>query len=157
MSLFFVRKMRMTATVSSSDRSVLVFDRCSTQAFWSKKSQVRRPEVPLAVPLVYRGSFHGEVRSEDQGCQDRRLAAKTRKQKQSIKDEFSARVRKFFEMAVLSQVHEAALKDVLKAPTDFKTILHALERPEVAAAVRNLYRPRHDPARVAAAFFDVGY
>lgn len=65
------------------------------------------------------------------------FAAKTRKQKQSIKDEFSARVRNFFEVAVLSQVHEAALKDVLKAPTDFETILHALERPEVAAAVRN--------------------
>jgi hypothetical protein len=66
-----------------------------------------------------------------------RLVFAARKQKQSIKDEFSARVRKFFEMAVLSQVHEAALKDVLKAPTDFETILHALERPEVAAAVRN--------------------
>ena len=48
------------------------------------------------------------------------FAAKTRKQKRSIKDEFSARVRKFFETAVLSQVHEAALKDVLKAPTDFE-------------------------------------
>jgi hypothetical protein len=65
------------------------------------------------------------------------FGAKTRKPKQSIRDEFSARVRKFFEIAVLSQVHEAALKDVLKAPTDFETILQALERPEVAAAVRN--------------------
>jgi hypothetical protein len=34
-------------------------------------------------------------------------------------------------------VHEAALKDALKAPTEFETILHALERPEVAAAVRD--------------------
>lgn len=57
--------------------------------------------------------------------------------KRSVKDEFSERVRKFFETAVLSQVHEAALKNALKAPTDFETILHALERPEVAAAVRN--------------------
>jgi hypothetical protein len=65
------------------------------------------------------------------------FAAKARKQKQSIKDEFSARVRKFFETTVLSEVHEAAIKDALRAPTDFETILHALERPEVAAAVRN--------------------
>ncbi|MCZ2076252.1 MAG: hypothetical protein LC130_14770 [Bryobacterales bacterium] len=57
--------------------------------------------------------------------------------KRSVKDEFSARVRKFFETTVLSQVHEAALKDALKAPTEFETILHALERPEVAAAVRD--------------------
>jgi hypothetical protein len=57
--------------------------------------------------------------------------------KPSVKDEFSARVRNFFETFVLSQVHEAALKDALKAPTEFDTILHALERPEVAAAVRN--------------------
>jgi hypothetical protein len=65
------------------------------------------------------------------------FAPKRRKEKRSVKDEFSARVRKFFEMAVLSQVHEAALKDTLKAPTEFDTILRALERPEVAAAVRN--------------------
>jgi hypothetical protein len=57
--------------------------------------------------------------------------------KRSVKDEFSERVRKFFETTVLSQVHEAALKDALKAPTEFETILHALERPEVAAAVRD--------------------
>ena len=57
--------------------------------------------------------------------------------KPSVKDEFSARVRNFFDTTVLSQVHEAALKDALKAPTEFDTILHALERPEVAAAVRN--------------------
>jgi hypothetical protein len=57
--------------------------------------------------------------------------------KPSVKDEFSARVRNFFETTVLSQVHEAALKDALKAPTEFDTILNALERPEVAAAVRN--------------------
>jgi len=57
--------------------------------------------------------------------------------RRSVKDEFSARVRKFFETTVLSQVHEAALKDALKAPTEFDTILHALERPEVAAAVRD--------------------
>jgi hypothetical protein len=65
------------------------------------------------------------------------FAPKTRKEKRSVKAEFSARVRKFFETAVLSQVHEAALKDTLKAPTEFDTILRALERPEVAAAVRN--------------------
>jgi hypothetical protein len=65
------------------------------------------------------------------------FAPKRRKEKRSVKDEFSARVRKFFETAVLSQVHEAALKDALKAPTEFDTILRALERPEVAAAVRN--------------------
>jgi hypothetical protein len=57
--------------------------------------------------------------------------------KPSVKDEFSARVRNFFDTTVLSQVHEAALKDALKAPTEFDTILYALERPEVAAAVRN--------------------
>ncbi|HVV45959.1 MAG TPA: hypothetical protein VHC72_12175, partial [Bryobacteraceae bacterium] len=57
--------------------------------------------------------------------------------KPSAKAEFSARVRKFFETTVLSHLHEAALKSALKAPTEFDTILHALERPEVAAAVRN--------------------
>lgn len=55
----------------------------------------------------------------------------------SVKDEFSARVRNFFEATVLSEVHEAAIKDALKAPTEFETILHALELPEVAAAIRN--------------------
>lgn len=55
----------------------------------------------------------------------------------SIQDEFSARVRKFFETKVVSQLHEAALKDALKAPTEFETILNALERPEVAASVRD--------------------
>jgi hypothetical protein len=57
--------------------------------------------------------------------------------KRSVKDEFSDRVRKFFEITVLSQVHEAALKDALKAPSEFETILHTLERPEVAAVVRD--------------------
>jgi hypothetical protein len=57
--------------------------------------------------------------------------------KHSVKDEFSARVLKFFETTVLAQVHEAALKAALRAPTEFETVLHALERPEVAAAVRN--------------------
>jgi hypothetical protein len=65
------------------------------------------------------------------------FAPKTREEKRSVKEAFSARVWRFFETAVLSQVHEAALKDALKAPTEFDTILHALERPEVAAAVRN--------------------
>jgi hypothetical protein len=55
----------------------------------------------------------------------------------SAKDEFSALVRRFFDTSVVSQLHEAALKSVLKAPTAFQTILHALERPEVAAAVRD--------------------
>lgn len=41
-------------------------------------------------------------------------------------------------------MHEAALKDALKAPTEFETILHALERPEVAASVRD-----HDPLAMA--------
>ena len=60
-----------------------------------------------------------------------------RQKKKSVKDEFSARVRRFFDTAVLSQVHEAAIKDALNAPSEFDTILHALEQPEVAAAVRN--------------------
>jgi hypothetical protein len=34
-------------------------------------------------------------------------------------------------------LHEAALKDALKAPTELGTILHALESPEVAASVRD--------------------
>jgi hypothetical protein len=55
----------------------------------------------------------------------------------SIQEEFSARVRKFFDTAVVSQLHEAALKNALKAPTEFETILNALERPEVAASVRD--------------------
>jgi len=59
------------------------------------------------------------------------------RKKKSVKDEFSARVRNFFETTVVSQVHDAALKAALQAPTEFETILHALERPEVAAAVRN--------------------
>ena len=58
-----------------------------------------------------------------------------RQRKKSIKDEFSARIRRFFH------------KDALKAPGEFDTILHALERPKVAAAVRNqdplaMARPR---------------
>jgi hypothetical protein len=57
--------------------------------------------------------------------------------KQSVRDEFSARVRKFFDTTVLSYVHEAVLKDALKARTELETILHALERPEIAAAVRD--------------------
>jgi len=61
----------------------------------------------------------------------------TKKGLRSVKDEFSDRVRKFFDTAVVSQLHEAALKDALKGPTEFDTILHALERPEVAAAVRD--------------------
>jgi hypothetical protein len=63
--------------------------------------------------------------------------SEARSNKPSARDEFSARVQNFFDSTVLSQVHEAALKDVLKAPTDFDTILRALERPEVAAAVRD--------------------
>jgi hypothetical protein len=55
----------------------------------------------------------------------------------SVKDEFSARVRSFFDTTVVSQLHEAALKDALKAPTEFGTILQALESPEVAASVRD--------------------
>jgi len=60
-----------------------------------------------------------------------------RQKRPSAKDEFSARVRRFFETTVLSHVQEAALKEALRAPTEFDTILHALERPEVAAAVRD--------------------
>lgn len=69
----------------------------------------------------------------------RKAGEKTRtvQKKRSTKDEFSARVRTFFETTVLSQVHEAALKEAVKAPTELDTILRALERPEVAAAVRN--------------------
>ena len=55
----------------------------------------------------------------------------------SAKDEFSARVRKFFDTTVLSRVHEAALKEALKAPTEFDAILNALERLEIAAVVRD--------------------
>lgn len=55
----------------------------------------------------------------------------------SVKNEFSARVQRFFDTSVVSQLHEAALKNALKAPTEFGTILHALERPEVAASVRD--------------------
>jgi hypothetical protein len=65
------------------------------------------------------------------------FAPKGRMVRRSVKEEFSARVRKFFDKTVVSQVHEAALKDALKAPTELGTILHALERPEVAAAVRD--------------------
>jgi hypothetical protein len=61
----------------------------------------------------------------------------TKRGSPSVKDEFSARVRRFFDRAVVSQLHDAALKDALKAPTEFGTILHALERPEVAASVRD--------------------
>jgi hypothetical protein len=59
------------------------------------------------------------------------------KRKSSTRDQFSARVRDFFDSTVLSQVHEAALKDALRAPTEFQTILRALEQPEVAASVRD--------------------
>ncbi len=55
----------------------------------------------------------------------------------SLKDEFAERVRSFFDTAVVSQLHSAALKAALNAPTEFGAILHALERPEVAAAVRD--------------------
>jgi hypothetical protein len=55
----------------------------------------------------------------------------------SAKDEFSVRVQRFVDTTVVPQLHEAALKDALKAPTEFETILHALERPEVSAAVRD--------------------
>jgi hypothetical protein len=61
----------------------------------------------------------------------------SRKRGSSVKDEFSARVRSFFDTAVVAQLHEAALKAALKAPTEFETILNALERPEVAASVRD--------------------
>ena len=62
----------------------------------------------------------------------------------SLKDEFAERVRKFFETAVVSQLHDAALRAALNAPTEFDTILQALERPEVAGAVRD-----HDPLAMA--------
>jgi hypothetical protein len=55
----------------------------------------------------------------------------------SIRDEFFARVRTFFDTTVVTQLHEAALKDALRAPTGLGTILNALERPEVAASVRD--------------------
>jgi len=55
----------------------------------------------------------------------------------SLKDEFGERVRRFFDTAVVSQLHHAALKAALNAPTEFDTILRALERPEIAAAVRD--------------------
>ena len=54
-----------------------------------------------------------------------------------IKNELSARVQRFFEKMVVAHLHEAALKQALKAPTEFETILHALESPEVAASVRD--------------------
>lgn len=62
----------------------------------------------------------------------------------SLQDEFAERVRTFFDTAVVSQLHDAALKAALNAPTELETILHALERPEVAAAVRD-----HDPLAMA--------
>jgi hypothetical protein len=55
----------------------------------------------------------------------------------SLKDEFAERVRRFFDDAVVSQLHDAALKAALNAPTELDTILNALERPEVAALVRD--------------------
>lgn len=55
----------------------------------------------------------------------------------SVRNAFSARVRRFFDTTVVPQLHEAALKEALNAPTEFATILLALERPEVAAAVRD--------------------
>ena len=55
----------------------------------------------------------------------------------SVKDRFSARVQSFFDTNVVSQLHQAALKDALKSPTEIGTILHALESPEVAASVRD--------------------
>jgi hypothetical protein len=60
-----------------------------------------------------------------------------RRKRHSAKDEFSTVVQQFFDTTVLSKVHEAALREALKAPTQFDTILHALERPEVAAVVRD--------------------
>lgn len=62
----------------------------------------------------------------------------------SVQDEFAEVVRKFFDTAVVPQLHEAALRDALRAPNDLQTILTALERPEVAAAVRD-----HDPLAMA--------
>jgi hypothetical protein len=55
----------------------------------------------------------------------------------SVQDEFSERVRTFFDTTVISQLHNSALKDALRAPTGLGTILNALERPEVAASVRD--------------------
>lgn len=69
-------------------------------------------------------------RSPEVGVHGKRRSA-------SVKDEFSARVRSFFDTTVVSQLHDAALRDALKAPTEFGTILHALESPEVAASVRD--------------------
>ena len=67
----------------------------------------------------------------------REMSLRRKAASRSVQDEFSARVRRFFETAVVSQLHEAALKDALNAPTEFETILNALERPEVAASVRD--------------------
>jgi hypothetical protein len=67
----------------------------------------------------------------------RKAGSRRKKGTSSVKDEFAERVRRFFDTAVASQLHDAALKAALKAPTEFGTILHALERPEVAAAVRD--------------------
>jgi hypothetical protein len=67
-----------------------------------------------------------------------------KKELRSVKEEFSELVRKFFDTSVVPQLHEAALKDALKSPTEFEAILHALERPEVAAAIRD-----HDPLAMA--------
>lgn len=74
----------------------------------------------------------------------REAAVRRRSGTASVKAEFAERVRSFFDTAVTSQLHDAALKAALKAPTDFGTILQALERPEVAAAVRD-----HDPLAMA--------
>lgn len=54
----------------------------------------------------------------------------------STKATFSARVNAFFD-SVASQLHDAALKNILKAPSEFETIVSALEQPEVAASVRD--------------------
>jgi hypothetical protein len=61
----------------------------------------------------------------------------TRIRSLSVQDEFSARVRTFLDTTVFPHLHEAALKEALKASTEFGTILNALEQPEVAASVRD--------------------
>ena len=50
---------------------MLLFDSCLTLRFWYENLRPQRPERLLAVPLVYRGSFHGEAYSEGQSRQDR--------------------------------------------------------------------------------------
>ena len=47
-------------------------------------------------------------------------------------------------MTVASQIHAAALRDALRAPTEFETILRVLECPEIGASTRD-----RDPLVVA--------